>query len=268
MASVNELFSTRAGNNAEHTRRYVASGYSTESAAISAVHASGDCPSTIGDLDRVNDETTVDEISYDSGSGTSSWIATVRWKLYEPSSGLNYSFQIGGTTIERFQAISQTAYHAAGNVAMNNVGINFDGSEVRGVTLPEKSGFEFVIPARKPIADVDNAYVTAVADLYLTVNDATFATFPAGEVLFLGMNGSRVGDSDWQLYYRFARSPNLTAFTSGGISVSSKDGWEYLWAYYKPTEKTINSKSYIVQEPVAVFVAQVFEDGDFSGLEL
>lgn len=257
MAFVAERVTSRSGTLSSHRRVYIASGYSDEAAAIAAVHASGDCPSTIDDLDRVNDETQADEFYYQE------WNVTVSWKLFEPSSGLNYSFQIGGTQIFREYAISTTSY-GTDEPDFGNA-INWDGERVNGVSLPQQSGFEFVIPARKPIADVDNAYVTAVADLYLTVNDATFATFPAGEVLFLGVSGSRIGEDDWQLYYRFARSKNLSSITVDGIAVTSKEGWEYLWLYYKPSD---DANGWQAVEPAGVYVSQVFEDGDFDGLEL
>lgn len=275
MASVTELTNSRSGTSSSHQRRYLAQGYTTEALAIAAVNSFA--PSALGDLALVEDETSVDELHYDNTD--SSWIATCNWKLFEPSSGLNYSFQIGGTQIQTSFPISQTKYYISGagtsSVDATSVGINYDGDEVGGVSLPEKSGFEFVIPARKPIADVDNTYVNAVADLYLKVNDATFAGFAAGEVLFLGVSGSRVGESDWQLYYRFARSQNLPVSPATYIEikrqntphlrVTSKEGWEYLWIYYG---KEKDAQNWLQPDPVFAYVAQVFEDGDFAGLEL
>ncbi len=268
MASVTELTNSRSGTSSSHQRRYLAQGYTTEALAIAAVNSFA--PSALGDLALVEDETSVDELHYDNTD--SSWIATCNWKLFEPSSGLNYSFQIGGTQIFTYFPIAQTGYYYnAGTQSYNAsfVGINYNGDEVGGVSLPEKSGFEFVIPARKPIADVDNTYVKAVADLYLTVNDATFAGFAAGEVLFLGVSGSRVGESDWQLYYRFARSENLTNINvprnGTDMTIPSKEGWEYLWIYYG---KENDAQNWLQPNPQYAYVAQVFEDGDFTGLEL
>lgn len=258
MAWVQEKVVSRSGTPVEHTREFIASGYSDEAAAIAAVHAASACPTTIDDLDRVDDETQASEFHYQE------WSVSVRWRLFTPSSGLNYSFQIGGTSIFREYANSTASYGSAPIPDFGNA-INWDGERVNGVTLPHQSGFEFVIPARKPIADVDNAYVTAVADLYLTVNDATFEGFPAGEVLFLGLSGTRVGENDWQLYYRFGRSKNLSSITVDGVSVTSKEGWDYLWVHYKPAE---DGNGWEAVEPAGVYVQSVFDDGDFDGLEI
>jgi len=261
MAWVQERVTSRSGTLSEHTREYIASGYSDEAAAIAAVHGAIACPSTIDDLERVNDETQASEFYYQE------WNVSVRWRLFTPSSGLNYSFQIGGTSLFTEFAISTARYGPGADPAPDfGDAINWDGDKVNGISLPQQSGFEFVIPAFKPVADVDNAYVTAVADLYMTVNDATFATFPAGEVLFLGMSGSRQGDSDWSLTYRFSRSKNLSSFTKQGITVSGgKEGWELFWTYYAPDE---DANGWEALKPAGSYVQSVFEDGDFGGLEL
>lgn len=253
-----ESYTSRSATGSQITRRYIASNYSTEALAIAAVHTAA--PSSIGDLERVDGETRIDEIKEDTYS------ATVTWRLIEPSTGLNYSFTLGGNSFFREFAISQTGYWSGGSWSADGVGINFDGERVNGVTLPPRPGLEFTLERLKPIADVDNAYIDAVSDLLLTTNDATFEGFAAGEVLFLGLTGQRQGDGDWRLYYKFGRNPNETGLSVGSITSIAKEGWEYLWVYYKQQEDT--TRKFLAVAPYAAFVAQVFEDGDFSGLEL
>lgn len=255
---VTESYTSRSATGDQITRKYIASDYSTESLAIAAVHTQA--PSSIGDLERYDGETRVDEFKEDH------YTATVTWRITEPSTGLNYSFTLGGNSFFREFAIAQTGYWAGGSWSADGVGINFDGERVNGVTLPPRPGLEFTLERRKLIADVDNAYIDAVSDLLLTTNDATFEGFAAGEVLFLGLTGQRQGDGDWRLYYKFGRNPNETGLSVGSITGIAKEGWEYLWVYYKQSEDA--TRKYLAVEPYAAFVAQVFNDGSFSGLEL
>lgn len=257
-----ESYTSRSATGSQVTRQYIASDYATEALAIAAVHALA--PSSIGDLERYDGETRVDEFKEDS------YRATVTWRLNEPSAGLNYSFTLGGNSFFREFAIAQTGHWSGGTWTADHIGINYDGERVNGVTLPPRPGLEFTIPRLKPIADVDNAYIDSVSDLLLTTNDASFEGFAAGEVLFLGLTGSRQGDGDWQLYYKFGRNPNETGLSvgtaAGSITGINKEGWEYLWVYYKPYEDA--TRKFLATDPYAAFVAQVFEDGDFTGLEL
>ena len=258
-----ESYTSRSATGSTITRKYVASDYSTEALAIAAVHTAA--PSTIGDLERRDGETRIDEFKEDH------YTATVTWRLNEPSSGLNYSFTLGGNSFFRDFAIAQTGYWTGGaSWNADHVGINYDGERVNGVTLPPRPGLEFTIPRLKPIADVDNAYIDAVSDLLLTTNDATFEGFAAGEVLFLGLTGTRQGDGDWQLYYKFGRNPNETGLSvgkePGDITGIAKEGWEYLWVLYRPYEDT--TRKFLATNPHSAYVAQVFYEGDFDDLEL
>ena len=63
---------------------------------------------------------------------------------------------------------------------------------------------------------------------------------------------------------RFAASPNVQNLTIGGINGIDKKGWEYLWVRYADDED-VNAKV-LVKKPIGVYVEQVYENGDFSGL--
>ena len=96
------------------------------------------------------------------------------------------------------------------------------------------------------------------------VNSAPYKGFQAGECLFLGASGSKRGEEDWEISFRFAASPNKTGLSVGDIGGIDKKGWEYLWVRYADAEDPA-AKS-IVKRPAAVYVEQVYEYGDFSGL--
>jgi len=59
-------------------------------------------------------------------------------------------------------------------------------------------------------------------------------------------------------------SPNRTNINVGGITVSSKKGWEYMWVRYADAEDA--AANAIVKKPVAVYLEKVYEDGGFAGL--
>ena len=183
------------------------------------------------------------------------------------------SFDTSGGTQHKTQAYSVGSGSALDfeyrypSTATNMSGaIGVDDNSVHGVDV--------VVPALTwtETYDVPHAYVTAnyiktVAGLTGTVNNATFRTFDAGEVLFMGATGSQEwddqkGSGPWSLSFKFAASKNETGITIGSISGIQKKGWHYLWVRYETAADT----SSVFQRPKAVYVSKVYQDADFSGL--
>lgn len=79
-----------------------------------------------------------------------------------------------------------------------------------------------------------------------------------------GASGSKRGEDDWEITFRFAASPNKTGLTVGDIVGINKKGWEYMWVRYADAEDA--AAKAIVKKPVAVSVEKVYEEGDFSTL--
>jgi len=110
---------------------------------------------------------------------------------------------------------------------------------------------------------VDSTYRITCHNLTARTNNAAFRGFPAGDVLFLGVRGSRRGrqaDDLWELTFSFAASPNGTNLVVGDITVPSKKGWEYLWVYY---EDAVAGNLH-ARRPRAAVVERVYDEGDFS----
>ena len=115
------------------------------------------------------------------------------------------------------------------------------------------------------LAAVTDAYKQALFNLTGKVNSGPFRGLAAGECLFLGASGSQRGESDWEITFKFAGSPNKTNIQIGDLQpVPAKKGWEYLWVKYREEEDTAASS--LVQRPVAAYVEKVYPEGDFSGL--
>jgi len=169
---------------------------------------------------------------------------------------------VGGTTTT---SVTERKYPPDTAPSMNSA-IGVDGQSVNGVDI--------VVPALSwtetydvPAAYVTAAYIKGVAGLTGTVNNATFRTFAAGEVLFMGCSGSQEwddqkGNGPWSLSYKFVASPNVTAQTIGDISGVEKKGHEYLWVRYEDSV----SENELVKKPKYVYVNKVYRDGNFSGL--
>ena len=167
-----------------------------------------------------------------------------------------------GTTTTR----TGTETRFPSNAPSMNSAIGVDGDSVNGVDI--------VVPALSwtETYDVPSTYVTAayikrVAALTGTTNDATFRTFAAGEVLFLGCSGNQDWDADrgdgpWSLSYKFVASQNITGQTIGTITNIAKKGHEYLWVRYEDSV----TGSDLVKRPKYVYVNTVYKEGAFSGL--
>ena len=106
---------------------------------------------------------------------------------------------------------------------------------------------------------------TVPADLGVAdgrTNAASFRGFPEGQVLFLGTNGGSDATSLIEITFEFQASPDVTDLTIGPISGITKPGWAYLWVKYDDGA----SENSAVKVPKAVYVEQVYQEGDFSGL--
>lgn len=192
-----------------------------------------------------------------------------RSRSFDTSGGTQHITQaqaIGsGSTLDFEKRFPSTATNMSGAIGMDDNAIN---------------GVDIVVPQLSwtETYDVKSAYVTAnyiksVAGLTGTVNNATFRTFAAGEVLFLGCSGQQEwdeqkGDGPWSLSYKFVASPNCgsgqtrPAISIGSITAIEKKGHEYLWVRYEPK---VDSAS-LIQSPKAVYVDRVYPETNFAGL--
>ena len=103
-------------------------------------------------------------------------------------------------------------------------------------------------------AAVTGSYKSTLRSLTGRVNNASFKGFAAGEVLFLGASGSKRGDDDWEITFRFAASENRSSITVGDITGVAKKGWEYMWVRYADAEDA--TAKAIVKKPVAVYIGR------------
>lgn len=150
--------------------------------------------------------------------------------------------------------------------------IGYDGERLEGCDITTPC-FKFSETHYKAASFVDDDYKRLVKLLTGKVNNAVFKGHEAGEVLFLGVTGSRRGrkpEDLWELTYSFAVSENETNLTvgtgAGAITGISKEGWQYLWVRY---EESVDSTAKVkVKKPKAVYIENVYRKANFSGLEI
>jgi len=257
---------TRRGSSNRHERTYIISGSDDEADILQATI--DDTPATVtieGFVwNRVN--RSIDII------GNELWEATIE---YEPPSQTpvenesRFAFETGGGTLHRLQSIANISRTAiAGETAPDFSGaIGVSESGIEGVDLVAPQ-YTFSETHWKAASFVTEPYKQTLFNLTGKVNDASFKGFAADEVLFLGASGSRTGTDLWEITYRFQASENATAIVIGSppnqITVPSKKGWEYLWIRYREEEDT--SAKIIVRRPLAAYVEQVYETGNFASL--
>ena len=195
------------------------------------------------------------------------WEGNVRYGLKKPpeTGESTYQFDTGGGNQHITQSLQTVgSYAAPGQTAPDYQGaIGVAGDDVQGVDIVVPV-FNFSETHYVPTAQVTDAYKATLFALTGTVNQGAFRNFAQGEVLFLGASGSKRGEEDWEISFKFAASPNATSLSVGSITGINKKGWEYLWVLYEHEEDSSAKK--LVKRPLAAYVEKVYEYGDFSGL--
>lgn len=137
-----------------------------------------------------------------------------------------------------------------------------DYKQLIGVNGDDVEGADIVIPALKinvtyshPQGVVTITHAKNLARLTGKVNSTTFLTFDAGEVLFLGANGSDGTNAPAELGYQFACSENLQNKVVGAITGIAKDGWDLAWIKWKDDV----DNDLPIKVPQFVYVERVYD---------
>jgi hypothetical protein len=181
-------------------------------------------------------------------------------------------FDTTGGSQHKTQAEDETAYGTDAPDQRRAIGV--DGDSVAGVDIVSPA-LQWTEEYEVPDGYVTTAYIKEVSRLTGTVNNGSFRTFPAGEVLFVGCTGSqewddRRGNGPWKLSYKFIASPNagtgqtLPAITVGSITGIEKKGHEYMWVRYEAESDTASKT--LLKVPKYVYVNKVYREASFSGL--
>ncbi len=218
----------------------------------------------------------------DTITGTGSWKCSVRYVVpdqKEVTESEIDSIRIRGTTKGGTQhiitSLQTVGAYGLGAGTDNNgklIGVTEDGVEGVDIIVPVFTFSVTKVFASDSLPDLDTLH-----SLTGKVNDDTFAitdtetnlslSLDAGECLFQGVDfGAARADGGVEFVYEFAVSQNKTNLTVGTITILSKKGWEYMWVRHSQVE--LGGLKVLGQLPKAVYVEKVYEDGDFTGLDL
>lgn len=250
------------GPSPQITTKWLVLGTDDDLAAKSALYAA---------LPATYDGLVLESYNLDERLAEEAWLGQARYgKLSPPSTGdSTYQFETGGGTEHITQSLETIARHGSENFGLSTapdfqgaIGVTSDSVEGVDITVPQ---YQFSETHYFAAAAVSGAYKATLYSLTGRTNDAEFKGFAAGEVLFLGAAGSKRGDDQWEITFRFAARPNQTGLTIGDMTVDKK-GWEYLWCRYADAED--GDAGVLVKRPIAVYVERVYESGDFSAMGL
>ncbi len=173
-----------------------------------------------------------------------------------------FNFDTGGGTQHVTQSLQTVSRHPAQAPDFQGaIGVTHDNVEGVDITVPVYNFSETHYVAAHLVT---SAFKTRLFALTGKVNGASFKGLAAGECLFLGASGSRRGEDDWEITFRFAGSPNRSGLAVGQIGGIAKKGWEYLWVRYADAEDAASHS--LVKAPLAAYVEKVYEEGNFSDL--
>jgi len=175
-----------------------------------------------------------------------------------------YTFSTTGGTMKitaPIKRISKTPSDAE-----DHLGINVDEEgNVQGTDVVS-SCYNFSETHYFKASKVTTEYKKKIAYLTGKINKSAFRGFSEGEVLFLGAEGQRNGDSrddDWTITFKFSVQQNESNRKVGDLTVSKK-GWDFLWVTFKKV--VTNGK--VKTTPKAAYVDQVLNYEDFGQLGL
>lgn len=231
----NESPSSRSSvdsDSASKTLVYVASGTTDDEYVKSFARAA-----IPGVITTVNGILYRGEIRVDP-EGHSLWTVTAPFNRRKQQTGsYTWSFDTTGATVRITTAKQHVASFPADasnpDPHKGTIGVTKNG---------DIEGAEIVIPAlklqvqfRHPLAQVTLPYAKKLARLTGTTNTAPWldGNFAAGELLFLGAQGSDGSESESDLTYNFAASENAGGLTFGDIAGVVKKGHEYAWVEYE-----------------------------------
>jgi len=268
------------GQNPFRNVPYVITGANTEADAITALLAAA--PTTVDALARTNTYTLTEKggdvwegkIAYkpfptqlkdmSPGMGPLDPIATGHDAPATTASGcLEFSFGVKSEKIYNSGPYGGTDAHYPSGAVSQKGFINVGKDSVDGVdrNFPTCRITSSVVYASE---DVTSTLWCAIGRLVGKTNQAAFRGFAIGEVMFMGGSLKQRDDGDWNATWEFEISENKTGLSVGTITGIAKKGWQYLWTKYQDGVDT----GIPVKIPLAVFVENIYESGDFGLLKI
>jgi hypothetical protein len=205
------------------------------------------------------------DVSY--SSTRSKPVSSVQANVEDPE----IAYQLSGETKHITQSLSTRGKTAAGLLINGGSGTITDSGAI-GVQKDSVAGADILIPVvtfsethyflRK---DMTRALRTKWENLFAHISDAAFRGYPAGEVLFEGLQTTIKGSPDGvvPVTFQFRRRAHVVAEDIGGI-VLDVDGWELVDMRYKDETNTTSKRT--EKTPSKVLLHTVYKSADFADL--
>lgn len=198
---------------------------------------------------------------------TKRFIFDVQYRVAEVGESLKrWSFDTQGGTVKIYTSRATARYPGSAPDHSGSIDVN-DENEVQGVdvTLPALK-----LSVRKRWLKNDTtygptsymAYIKDLARYTGRTNSATWETYTAGELLFLGATGEFMLGKDNEIEYHFAASENVASYTIGSIAGIAKKGHDYVWVKF---EHALSGTSRI-RRPKWAYVERVYDEFNFTSL--
>jgi hypothetical protein len=263
MVTVKETRRSRSRTLETETREYIAWGSSDPNevdTAVDAFDAGNSPPVGLVVTDYSLEPREEDESVFD---------ARFTYGPYTPNTptetgGNDLSFQLSLVTSHITTPLERIATFATNPFVPVMHGIGFDGDKFQGTDI-QIPVFSWNETHYRSTASVNTTYINQIFTAASNpINDATFRGFSAGEVMYLGAQGSQRSSADFAITHSFAASPNLSDLTIGDIEDIAKSGWDYLWVLYEKAED--DSNKFITEKPRAVYVDRVYNSSNLATL--
>jgi len=188
------------------------------------------------------------------------YYVTVSYKKTKNETGsYGFNFSSSGGTLHITHS-RETVNKYPGTIRTQNQAIDLGKDNV-------PRGTEIIIPALKmsyrfkhPLGVVNEAFAIAMYEVTGTVNSASWHGMPAGEVLFMGADGSDGTDAEAEVTYNVIREKNLSDLVIGAITGIAKDGHDFLWVHWQ--DDVVDGKPGV--KPRGVYVERLYRRVDFS----
>lgn len=144
---------------------------------------------------------------------------------------------------------------------INDIG---DGQEPDGIDVYEPT-YDESVTAWVATNTITQSYRNQLKRAVGKTNSQPFKGWNIGEVLLMGVSGSRRGANDTELNFRWSVRENQENLTIGDVTGISKQGWQYLWPR---SEGRGGTAAPVVKTITHVAVATVFRSYNFDLLNI
>ncbi len=172
-----------------------------------------------------------------------------------------YVFDISAATQHITHGLAETRFPAS--APDQKLAINVRDGRVDGTDIIQPR-FTFSKTMEYAAERVTDTWIDTVGDIVGRTNNAIYSGQAIDSLLCLAVRGNRRTRETWSITTDFLKGEELVNETVAGIGSVNKKPHEYLWVLYEEEEDATNN--IVVANAIAVYVNQVYKQGDFDDL--